>query len=100
MAIKTTEELMATVKSKFGEDTSDDVLSFIEDLSDTITDLNSKASDPTNWKQKYEDNDAEWRRKYRERFFSASSDDYDVNSEEDTPKKITKFEDLFTKEAK
>ena len=35
MAVRTVEEIMASVKERIGEDTSDEALSFIEDIQDT-----------------------------------------------------------------
>lgn len=68
MAIKSREEIMETLRTRIGEDTSDDALSFIEDVQDTLDSLSN--ADNENWKQRYEDNDAQWRQKYRDRFFS------------------------------
>ena len=48
MAIKSKEELLASIKNRFGEDTSDDALSLYEDLSDTITDFENKVFDNKN----------------------------------------------------
>ena len=95
MAIKNKDEIMNSLRERFSEDTSDDVLAFIEDVSDTLSDYETKASDTTDWKEKYEANDREWREKYKERFFSSSvEDDSDFKSESDTKIK-TKFEELF-----
>ena len=68
MAVRTSEEIMETLRTRVGEDTSDDALSFIEDVQDTLNSLSN--NDNENWKQKYEENDAQWRQKYRDRFFS------------------------------
>jgi hypothetical protein len=97
MAIKSKEELLASIKNRFGEDTSDDALSLYEDLSDTITDFENKAKgDGVDWKKKYEDNDRDWREKYRDRFFNGGSDEDDKDDPLVPPvKKQYKFEDLF-----
>lgn len=95
--VKTYEEIMEQIKSRFADDTSDETLGFIEDISDTFTDLTQRATDTTDWKQKYEDNDKEWREKYKERFFSASADEQEEPSEGDPEPPMT-FEDLFKKE--
>lgn len=102
MAIKTKEEILKQLNDKFGEDTSDDVLSLLEDISDTFTDLSSKASDTTDWKQKYEECDRDWRTKYKERFMSPA-DDSKGNPEEpdDEPEddsEMTSFDELFKNE--
>ena len=96
MAIRTREEIMSSVRERFGEDTSDETLVLIEDISDTMTDLETKANnDNTNWKQKYEENDAQWRQKYRDRFFSADSDDLGGNEPPAPQKKSYTYENLF-----
>lgn len=95
MAVKSKEEIMALIKDKFGEDTSDETLAFLEDISDTFNDLETKASgDGEDWKEKYEQNDKEWREKYKERFFSAepTTKDPDPEPEDNSPKT---YEELF-----
>lgn len=101
MAILTREDLMSQVRTRVGEDTSDEAIKFIEDVTDTIADLESKANgDGIDWKAKYEENDKTWREKYRERFFSGSAEDDDDNGHKDDddgePSKAPKtFEELF-----
>ena len=93
MAIRTREEILNSIRSHFGEDTSDETLALVEDISDTISDFENKANnDGQNWKQRYEENDAAWRKKYRDRFFSGSSDD---DEPEQPEKKNYTFENLF-----
>lgn len=95
MAVRTREEILNSVRTHFGEDTSDDTLALVEDITDTITDFENKAkNDGTNWKKKYEDNDAAWRKKYRDRFFTGGSDD-DDDELEPPIKKNYSFENLF-----
>lgn len=95
MAVRTREEILQSVRERFGDDTSDDSLALVEDITDTITDLENKANnDNTNWKKKYEDNDAAWRKKYRDRFFSGGSDDDKYELEEPKKKNYT-YENLF-----
>lgn len=95
MAVRTREEILQSVRERFGDDTSDDSLALVEDITDTITDLENKSNnDSTNWKKKYEENDAAWRKKYRDRFFSGGSDD-DEDAPEPTNKKNYSFENLF-----
>ena len=72
--VKTKDELLASIKERFKDDTSDETISFIEDVSDTINDLETRASDETDWKSKYEENDKQWREKYRDRFFNSEGD--------------------------
>lgn len=93
MAVRTTEEIMASIKSRFGEDTSDDTIALVEDISDTLNSL-TNANNGEDWKKKYEDNDSAWRKKYRDRFFSGS-DDGDEDDPRPEPKKKYTFESLF-----
>ena len=95
MAVRTKEEILTSIRSRFGDDTSDDTLALVEDITDTLTDFENKANnDNTNWKKKYEDNDEAWRKKYRDRFFSDGSEDDDTASEPADKKKYS-FENLF-----
>lgn len=94
MAVRSKEEILTSIRSHFGDDTSDETLALVEDITDTITDFENKAKpDGVNWEQKYNENDAAWRKKYRDRFFSGGSDDDD---EPEQPKnKKYSFENLF-----
>lgn len=94
--VRTKDELLASIKDRFKDDTSDETISFIEDVSDTINDLETKALDETDWKSKYEENDKEWREKYRDRFFNTEGGDTKPLDEE--PPKPMSFDDLFTVE--
>lgn len=94
--VRTKDELLASIKDRFKDDTSDETISFIEDVSDTINDLETKASDETDWKSKYEENDKQWREKYRDRFFNSEGEGPKQLDEE--PPKPMNFEDLFTVE--
>lgn len=101
MAVKTREELLEIVKTRIGEDNSDEALAFIEDITDTLADFEAKAS--TDWEEKYNSLDNEWRERYKARFFSApvdtKEDDFvdDVNDVEEETKDLT-FEALFEEE--
>ena len=91
--IKTKEELLATLKQRIGDDTSDDAIAIIEDFSDTLN-----SYDTENWKQKYEDNDKMWREKYKARFFEATDkvkEEQKEDIKDDSEKKT--FEELFEK---
>ena len=96
MAIKTREEILSSIRERFGEDTSDATLSLVEDITDTLTDLEAKnnANNNENWKKKYEDNDAAWRKKYRDRFFSDGEDDED-DIEPPAKKNNYSYDNLF-----
>lgn len=98
MAVKTIEEIMASVKTRVGGDTSDEALGFIEDIQDTLGDMSKRVKESGDWKQKYEENDKNWREKYQKRFFEGTPDDTttppvpDPEPDTDSPKT---FEDLF-----
>lgn len=86
MAIKTRDELLASVRSIIGENTSDEALALIEDVTDTMTNL--EANNSEDWKKRYEDNDKMWRDKYRDRFYSSDPlplEDKQVEVDEDKP---------------
>lgn len=97
MAVRTREEILASLNAKFGDDNSDEVLGIIEDVTDTMSDLETRArGDGTDWKKKYEDNDKEWRTKYRERFMSGTDDIPDDEPPEPDKPKVKTFEELFS----
>lgn len=98
MAVKTREEILEAIKSKIGEDTSDDSISLLEDITDTIDDYETRVADKTDWKNKYDELDATWRRKYIERFSGKSGEGIKNEQEEqikddDEPRT---FDELFT----
>lgn len=95
MAVRTREEILGSVRARFGDDTSDDTLALVEDIADTIADLENRAKDTTNWEQKYKDNDEAWRKKYRDRFFSGGSDDEEGEENPEPTRKKYTFESLF-----
>lgn len=95
MAVRTKEEILEQLGTKFGEDTSDDTLAIIEDIIDTITELETKVTDTTDWKQKYEDNDKEWREKYKSRFFDGIQQEEDEDEYEEKEVPMKTFDDLF-----
>lgn len=97
MAVKTKEELLDILKTKVGDDTSDETIAFIEDITDTLTDYERKIANSENedWKTKYEENDKMWREKYRERFFSKNVDEEVEDEVEDDGTKQLSYEDLF-----
>lgn len=71
MAVRGRDEMLAALRSRIGDDTSDDALALIEDFTDTMSDYESRVGD--DWKSKYEENDRTWRQKYRDRFFQSPS---------------------------
>lgn len=94
MAVRTREEILESIRTRVGEATDDDTISFVEDVIDTLTDLETKANgDGEDWEKKYRENDESWRKKYTERFFSKEPE---PEPEPDTePEPIKTFADLF-----
>lgn len=96
MAVKTREEILETIRTRVGDQTDDETISFLEDVTDTLTDLETRANgDGENWEQRYKDNDAEWRKKYKERFFSSEPDEPKEPKQEEEEENPKTFEDLF-----
>lgn len=99
--VRSKDEILASIQSKIGEDTSDEAIKLVEDINDTFEDLTTRVSEAGDWKAKYEQNDADWRKKYTERFFTPTDDDpiaKELEKEKpDEPKRLT-YEDLFKTE--
>lgn len=98
MAVRTREEILESIRSRIGEDTSDESISLLEDITDTMEDYETRVADKTDWKNKYDELDATWRRKYIERFSGKSGEDIKNEQEEqikddDEPRT---FDELFT----
>ena len=102
MPILSKDQLLAKIKDRIGEDTSDDALKFIEDITDTIDEYETKTKDSTDWKKKYEDNDAEWRKKYKDRFFNTPAKEENNNEPDnsDDKPKTYEYKELFKEESK
>lgn len=98
MAVKTREEILESLRGRFGDDPTDDDIAMLEDITDTFTDFEEKTSDAINWKNKYEENDKAWKKKYSDRFFSKDGDGNDKPGDPDEPedKPMKSFDDLFT----
>lgn len=98
MAIRSREDLMASLNSFIGENSSDDALALLDDVSDTYDDLHRRATD-VDWEAKYNELDNEWRNRYKERFNEPYNDDNDNNENNiiDNTKAL-KFENLFSTE--
>lgn len=95
MAVRTREEILEAIRTRVGEQTDDETISFLEDVTDTLSDFETRAKgDGENWEQRYKDNDAEWRKKYTERFFSSEPTDL-PETKEPTETRPKTFEDLF-----
>ncbi len=102
MAVVTRDELMERIRSRIGDDTSDEALSLIEDFTDTFSDLETRAGE--DWKSKYDELDKTWREKYKTRFFQKPDDKENTpegikeDNEEDSKdeSKEKSFDELFT----
>lgn len=92
MAVRTTEEILESIKTRVGDSTEDADLEFLEDVTDTLSDLKNKTESQEDWKTKYEENDKRWREKYRDRFFEKKEE---IEEEKDEPETPKTFEDLF-----
>ena len=96
MSVRTREEILETIRTRVGDQTDDETISFLEDVTDTLIDLETRANgDGENWEQRYKDNDAEWRKKYKERFFSGDPGESEEPKQEVEESKPKTFEDLF-----
>lgn len=95
MAIKSREDLLKSLTTLIGDNSSDENLAILEDVTDTLKDYEEKTADQTDWKTKYEQNDADWRKKYKERFLSG--EEIKDEQEEDVKKdsKTLTFDSLF-----
>ena len=95
--IRSTEEIIESVRDRIEDLTTDESIAFLEDLQDTLTALETRAAgDGIDWKARYEENDSEWRQRYTDRFFNKDESDPLPDPEpkpvEDAPKT---FEELF-----
>ena len=100
--VRSKDEILASIRTRIGDDTSDEAIALVEDINDSFDDLSTRLNEAGDWKAKYEENDKAWRDKYTERFFTPSDDNPIDNvireTDKDTPdeKKTYKFEDLFS----
>lgn len=102
MAVKTRDEILAAIRSRLGDDTSDDALTIIEDIDDTFKDYETRIGE--DWKGKYDELDAQWRKRYRDRFFqkpdngNTTPEDVKNDNEEDLKEEseVKDFDELFT----
>lgn len=96
MAVRNKEEILEAIKTRVGEQTDDETISFLEDVSDTFTDLETRANgDGEVWKTKYEENDKMWRERYTTRFFSKEPEPDPKPEPEPEPEVKKTFSDLF-----
>ena len=95
MAVKNKDEILEAIKTRVGDSTDDETISFLEDVSDTLTDLETRASGDEDWKTKYEENDKLWRERYTNRFFSKEPEPDPKPEPEPEPEVKKTFSDLF-----
>jgi len=101
MAVLSKEDLLKKLQERFGEDSSDEVLSVFEDVEDTFANFEKGSIEPDaeNWKDKYNELDTTWRQKYKDRFMNGETDPGTAKQEqkenviEDGTEKT--YEDLF-----
>lgn len=102
--IRTKDEILASIRTRIGDDTSDEAIALVEDINDSFDDLSTRVAEAGDWKTKYEQNDADWRKKYTERFFEPSGEDpmdkvlNDLKNEEPETPKVLSYDDLFKTE--
>ena len=91
--VRKRDEILAAIRERVGDDTSDEALALIEDVSDTL----DAAGDPGDWERRYNELDASWRQRYKERFFSKPKDEIDDREPDHDPEesKPQTFEELF-----
>ena len=98
MAVKTRDEIIEAIRTRIGEDTSDEAISLLEDVTDTFTDYETRVADKTDWKAKYDEMDASWRKKYMDRFSGKTGEEVKEEQEEQIKDdgEIRSFDELFT----
>lgn len=98
MAVRTRDEILAAIRSRLGDDTSDEALAIIEDIDDTFSDYETRTGE--DWRARYDELDAQWRKRYRDRFFQEADNEEDVkdDNEEDLKdeSEVKDFDELFT----
>ena len=95
MYIKTRDELLKSLNTLIGNNSTDENLAILEDVTDTLKDYEEKTADQTDWKAKYEQNDADWRKKYRERFMSGERIKEEQEEDVERDSKHLTFDSLF-----
>ena len=97
--VRSTEELLASIRGILGDNTSDEALALIEDTTDTLADLSGRIENAGDWQKRYEDNDTEWRKKYRDRFYEGVEvkETDDERKDDKTVEKLT-YDSLFEEE--
>lgn len=103
--VRTSEELMGSIRDYIGENHDDAAITLLEDMTDTLGDYNRRIQESGDWESKYRENDAQWRKRYSDRFYGNPVEDDVQIKEEVTTKNIDDTEtvelaqtvsDLFT----
>ena len=94
MAVRTRDEILAAIRSRLGDDTSDEALTIIEDIDDTFSDYETRTGD--DWKSKYDELDAQWRKRYRDRFFQKADNRETTPEDVKDESEVKDFDELFT----
>ena len=82
--VKSLDEILAELKTAFGDNITDDVVRAIEDVNDTL-------SEYAGYKSRYDDLDRSWRTRYIERFGSSVQEE---KPEEETEVEVKTEEKL------
>lgn len=93
MAVKTREEIIASINSIIGDNNSDEALQLLTDVRDTIGN-ETDAQRITELENQLKEQDATWRKKYRDAFLNGADESF----EEEVNKPPRRFEDLFKTE--
>ena len=93
MAVKTREEIIASISSIIGDNNSDEALQLLTDVRDTIGN-ETDAQRITELENQLKEQDATWRKKYRDAFLNGADESF----EEEDNKPPRRFEDLFKTE--
>ena len=93
MAIKTREEIISSLTTILGDNTTDEALELLTDVRDTLG-QESDAQKIVELQNQLQEQDATWRKKYRDAFLSGADESF----KEDYDKKPKSFDDLFKTE--
>lgn len=88
MAVKSKEELLASINELSAENLEDKVLALLEDVSDTLDSLSEVET-------KLKELDESWKKRYRERFLKGELPDTVSDDKTKDAPKVKDFKDLF-----
>lgn len=100
MAVLNRDEYLNRIRTRLGEELTDEDISLMEDMTDTFDYFNTKLNDSTDWESKYEENDKAWRQKYIDRFTGVDSDENPSGGKTDEKEEeeylgMLSYDDLF-----